>query len=58
MEQLSKYCYCENNYSYSDDKLDKFKLDGDGFMVDYYGDLFKSYSSGVLIDNKLEFPSQ
>lgn len=58
VEQLSKYCYCENDYSYTDDKLDKFKLDGDGFMVDYYDDLFKSYSSGVLRDNKLEFPPQ
>jgi len=56
VEQLSKYCYCDKNYNYTTESLNDFKLDGDGFMVDYYGDLFKSYSSGNLINNRLEFP--
>ena len=60
IDQLYKYCYCENNYNYDRINLNNHILDGDAFMVDYYKDLFESYSYGNIPDNKfvLEFPSK
>jgi hypothetical protein len=56
VEQLSKYCYCEDNYQYENLALDNFKLDGDAFMIDYYDNLFSLSSTGNNFGEKLEFP--
>lgn len=58
VEDLTKYCYCAEDYNYKTENLTNFKLDGDAFLVDYYDKLFDKRSDGYLIDNQLIFPTQ
>ena len=57
VEELNKYCYCEKDYQYNSDEMEKLNLDGDAFMIDYYGDLFSKYAGGNNYSSiSLEFP--
>jgi len=57
VEQIKKYCYCDNNYQYNNIELNNLKVDGDAFLVDYYNKLFEKTAYGTTdITERIYFP--
>jgi len=38
--KVLKHCFCDNSYNQDSDK---YLIDGDAFLVDYYKDIYKTY---------------
>ena len=63
--KIDKNCYCDNNYVQNiyDESIgaldnDNILLDGDNFLVNFYGGLLDDLKSAKSIkDNQLSFPS-
>lgn len=54
LEQMTKYCYCDNTYSYDMNGKKELQMEGDAFLVDYYRTLYNSESIENL--GSIEFP--